>query len=308
MRSIPEAAELIGLTTIERPEDFEANIGRFLAWQRSLPVAESLLELGKPTTGAYSVPPEVQAWFQQSATVAQQIVTVIHESLFSLFGYDRINRWNAGKAYEALLGLLDLTRNIPLAVATTNYDVGAEVGLQAAGRRTDWGEPQHFQDAQPSLAIHGLADGWSAYRTPVLHLHGRVGWYLQEDGSVLSIDPRSIYTATLGQPGLLLPDPDKDYGELPTLNEMWNEFDKLLQGASHTLVMGHSLHDPRLVERLRTARNLAVSVYLPDAGDVDPTEVQRVNDLLPSATVVPMTFGPGLRCQTAGRRAWMEAE
>jgi hypothetical protein len=59
---------VIGLTSIEKPEDFEASIGKFLAWQRSLPVAESLLALGKPTNGAYETPREVAAWFQQSET------------------------------------------------------------------------------------------------------------------------------------------------------------------------------------------------------------------------------------------------
>jgi hypothetical protein len=101
---------------------------------------------------------------------------VIHDSLFSLFGRDRINQYSAGKSFEAFLGLVELGRKDAMAVATTNYDVAAEVGLLAAGRRPDWGEPQHFQDAQPPLAIQGLANGWTSYRDPVLHLHGRVGW------------------------------------------------------------------------------------------------------------------------------------
>jgi hypothetical protein len=135
-------------------------------------------------------PAEVTAWFDRSSSVAERIVNVIHDSLFASFGRERINQVRAGTAYEALLGLLQIERRTPVAVATTNYDVSAEVGLLAAGRRPDWGEPQHFQDAQPPLVVQRLADGWNAYRDPVLHLHGRVGWYLREDGLLMTIDPK----------------------------------------------------------------------------------------------------------------------
>jgi hypothetical protein len=305
MASLHEAAEVIGLTNQQRPEDFEARIGQFLAWQRSLPVAKSLMALGKPNTGVYQVPKDVEEWFQRSDIMATQIVNVIYDSLFSLFGHEQINQWNAGRAYGALIEQLGLARTHQLAVATTNYDVGAEIGLLAAGRRPDWGQPQHFQDAQPPLAIQGLADGWTAYRDPVLHLHGCVGWYLRDDGTLLAIDPKAKFTPSMGQPGLLLPDPNKDYSELPALNDMWAEFDKLIEAASHVLVLGHSLHDPKLVEHLKPARNLAVSVYFSEAHIAPAEEIARVNAIMPSAVVVPLAFGPEPQTQGTELARWV---
>jgi hypothetical protein len=110
----------------------------------------------------------------------------------------------------------------------------------------------------------------------------------------MTADPKAKYAQSLGQPGLLLPDPDKDYSELPALNDMWAEFDTLVQAASHVMVLGHSLHDPRLVQHLHGARNLAVTIYLPPTPATLTAEVERVRSLLPSAVVIPMAFGPEL--------------
>lgn len=295
--SLRDAIDVIDLINIDKPEQFEERIGAFLAWQRSLPVARSLLALGKPES-SYETPKQVDDWFDRSNAVATQVVSVIHDSLFSLFGREQINVWNTGKAYEALFRILEVNRTDAVAVATTNYDVAAELGLLEAGRRPDWGEPQHFQNRQPLLEIRGLVDGWSWYRDPVLHLHGRVGWYLQDDGTLMSTDPNAKYFPHMGQPGLLLPDPNKDYTEIPVLNDMWNEFDKLIAAASHVLVLGHSLHDPRLVEHLQSARNLAVTIYLPPTPTTLTDEVERVRTLIPSASIIPMAFGPELRTQS----------
>jgi hypothetical protein len=143
----------------------------------------------------------------------------------------------------------------------------------------------------------------SPYRVPVLHLHGRVGWYLR-DGSLISVNPDSPYQPGIGQPGLLLPDPGKDYAGLPELAEMWDEFEQLLARVSHVIVIGHSLHDSRLIDYLREARNLAVSVYEEERAGVAAV---RVNELLPSATVVRMAFGPQCAIQAGDLQPWLQA-
>ena len=301
-RGLWNAAETIGLRQLDRPEQFEERIGRFLAWQRSLPIAEALIDLGTPVSGG-PVPGQVQTWFRDAKSIAEQVTIELHGSLFALFGKSRLSDYACRDAYRALLSQLDVSTGTPVGYATTNYDVAGEVAMGMCGRHVDWGEPPGFNVAQAPVRVRGLASVMSPFRVPILHLHGRVGWYLS-DGDLLSVSPDSPYQPGIGQPGLLLPDPDKDYAELPALADMWDELAALIEKVSHVIVIGHSLHDARLVAYLREARNLAVTIY---QGQADTDALDHVLSLLPSAHVVRMAFGPQLSVQAADLQSWLAA-
>jgi hypothetical protein len=301
-RGLYNAAETLGLRQLDSPEQFEERIGRFLAWQRSLTISETLMDLGTPLAGP-PVPGQVTTWFRDAKAMADQITDEIHQSLFALFSKSKLSDYACRDAYQALLSTLDIGQATPIAYATTNYDVAGETWLGMCERHPDWGEPAGFNVAEAPIRVRGLASVMSPYRVPVLHLHGRVGWYLR-DGNLISVNPDSPYQPRIGQPGLLLPDPGKDYAELPALAEMWDEFKQLIARVSHVIVIGHSLHDSRLVGYLREAQNLAVSVYQ----DERAAEAgARVNELLPSATVVPMAFGPQCAMQVGDLEPWLQA-
>ncbi|HXC76152.1 MAG TPA: hypothetical protein VNU19_03795 [Candidatus Acidoferrum sp.] len=303
-RGMSQVGEILGLIHLDRPEQFEERLGRFLAWQRSLPLAEGLIDLGVPLGGS-SVDGRVSTWFRDARMMADQITELLHDSLFSLFGSSRISDYACRDAYQGLFSLLDIGPDTPVAYATTNYDVAGETALAMCGRHPDWGEPHSFNAAQGPIRVRGLASVLSPYRVPVLHLHGRVGWYVDDAGILVSVNPGSPFQAGIGAPGLLLPDPEKNYAELPALVEMWEEFDQLIAAASHTIVIGHSLHDPKLVEHLSRGSNVVVTVYNEGVTGPDQSAMQHTQNLLPSATVVGMRFGPQPSVDTAALRNWL---
>jgi hypothetical protein len=75
------------------------------------------------------------------------------------------------------------------------------------------------------VRVAGLLDGLPRY-TPVLHLHGRVGWFVR-DGSVYEANVRR-YQADFGSPLVMLPDPDKAYDQDGIIIAMWQEFSNAL--------------------------------------------------------------------------------
>src|SRR5262249_45078168 len=103
---------------------------------------------------------------------------------------------------------------------------------------------------------------------PVLHLHGGVGWYLTDKNTVEFQGADQEFNSTLGKPGLLLPDPNKDPRALFGVNELWREFIDAIESSTHILIIGHSLHDRYLVEQINLhgrSHQIGVTVW-----DADP--------------------------------------
>jgi hypothetical protein len=161
-------------------------------------------------------------------------------------------------------------------------------------------------------------DGNHSGKAPVIHLHGAVGWYRQEDGDVFEHHQDQAYNETLGVPLVLYPDPAKDPTSDAVVDALWREFDKALDGATHVLILGHSLHDPALVERLRhlnpAKTRLAVCAhaseeYFAQTGSgkgVGREKRARVQTLLPSATVIPCAFGPEPKLDPELAQRWID--
>jgi len=284
-----------------RGEGFERQLGRFLAWERSLPMTAELSDLGEANTFS-GAPRTFDAWYQNARSNASLINKVIFESLFQCFGLSAISSYAAMKSYQTLMALLRIEdRTNPLTVATTNYDFAAETALQQLGFRPDWGEEPRTQisGGSPPVHLENLASAIALGRTPVLHLHGRVGWYRQPNGQLVSISPDAPYIENYGLPGLLLPDPDKNYGEDEHFRVVWEEFRKAIESAARILVLGHSLNDAGLCKALKPAIGGRLRVTMCVEGDAGQPryeeEAQRIMGLLPDLpkeALINMKFGP----------------
>jgi len=193
--------------------------------------------------------------------------------------------------------------------ATTNYDVSIEVGLRGAGFNPHDGFAQVGWES-PVLSLDDLIDWDNAHasREPVLHLHGAVGWYRQSDGRIVRQFPDQPYNPTLGSPVVLPPDPNKDPVSDSSVALIWDRFRAALRGATHILVVGHSLNDTPLVNVLREASanaHLAVT-HRPD----DDDSSERIYRLFPGDKVraIPMRFGPDLETDADLVNQWLGQE
>ncbi len=85
------------------------------------------------------------------------------------------------------------------------------------------------------------------------------------------------------------------------VSNLWTEFRSALADAEHVLVLGHSLHDPALIQAIRNAKppNLAVTHLNEDGADV-LHERDWIEQKLPSAIQIRMDFGPGLEVEIGG--------
>jgi hypothetical protein len=137
-----------------------------------------------------------------------------------------------------------------------------------------------------------------------------VGWYRDGDGRILALPPRGPFNAIVGEPALLLPQPDKDYAEYEFVQSLWHQFSVAIGQAERILVVGHSLNDLRLVQQLRNASPDKVGVTirhgLPD-DELHEAE-QWVRAQLPGAHVIPMTFGPEPVIDPAAVDAFVEGK
>jgi len=171
-----------------------------------------------------------------------------------------------------------------LIVATTNYDRSAESALASLGLTVDAGFRQ-VPHRTPEFEAGGLV-GERQGTTPVIHLHGAVGWY-ERNGSVGEHPADQPFNSSLGAPVVLYPDPDKDPTSDATVSELWAELEAALVVVDAVLVIGHSLHDPPLVRALRRiARSKPVVISFCDG---DPETVER---LIPASRPVELEFGP----------------
>jgi hypothetical protein len=293
--------EATGLARQLPGPEFELRLGTFLREANAFSQIDRLLG---PSTQFQALPPGVgqqnlEQWQQTTVHHLRAIRTMIHESLFELFGPDRIDSYAASEAYAELLNVIGLGTNDTMVLATTNYDVIGEGVLELLGRRPDWGEPPQAvrRGTEPQVQVDGLLDGLPRY-TPVLHLHGRVGWYRRDDTPGVTSTGATRHQDGFGAPVVVLPDPEKVYEDV-LVASMWREFEHALRRARRVLVLGHSLADAALVEVLSTsvspAGRLAVSVL----GDSqDPSEaaasatptVDLVAERLSGAELLPIRF------------------
>ena len=205
---------------------FEDQLGRFLRSVAAFNTIEPLLEpmTSFPLQGRQMVASgEWAEWHRQTRFHLEQITGVIHESLYGLFGAPTFKFRLAQQAYGALFAELAIGASSRFVYATTNYDTIGEEMIAALGRMPDVGDFQASPfSAERDIRVDRLLDGMPRY-SPVLHLHGRVGWFRRPDGRVVSV-PGHTYNASTGVPIVMLPDLEKDYATDSIINTLWGEF------------------------------------------------------------------------------------
>jgi hypothetical protein len=288
-------------------EEFEAQLGKFLRQVEAFGLIKDLLG---PSVDFQDLGPALQTvrgtgvlenqWHAPTTMHLRSIVNKIRESLYEQFAEKTVDFIRANDAYRALFQLLDLGPGQRLVYATTNYDTIAEAALKEYGRLPDWGQPPgEMNAAEASLVVDGLIDGLPRY-TPVLHLHGRVGWYRREGGRVCSMAVVR-HQEGLGIPIVMLPDPDKVYDADDVINSLWDQFQRALRRAKRVFVLGHSLNDRfllrALTENVQPFDRIAVSVLSDGAGPGGLSEfalpvIDKVRIHFGEAVaIIPMVFG-----------------
>lgn len=261
--------------------EFEENLGLLLRWDQVRELEERFANLGGPQAGS-----PMQGVADARANTERRmgmIMRTINESLYEQFGQHRIDDDRAEHAYRGLLS--QLGAKAELIVATTNYDRSAESALDALGYEVDAGFRSRLHRT-PRLEPAGLVEGRGS-KTPVIHLHGAVGWYEQK-GSVGEHPADQPFNPSLGSPVVLYPDPDKDPTSDATVSELWAEFDTAIEAADGIVVIGHSLHDPPLVRALRrVARSKPVVISYCEDADPNWGESQ-----VPGSQALRLEFGP----------------
>ncbi|MEO7723036.1 MAG: SIR2 family protein [Pseudolysinimonas sp.] len=254
----------------------------------------------------------------------------IWESLWENFGRNRIDTQKADRAYGALHSLIRESRegDMPcyIAHATTNFDTAIEVAIEESdypntellngfANTSGYGR----QRWSPNLLTTARTD--SDGRIPVVHLHGAVGWYYDPaNKNLIQRRPTDDGYDDRMTPALLLPDDTKRPDAFPgPLFEVWEQFIILLQQATHVFMIGHSLHDAHLVKAISEAGKPTAVMSLGKATIVtpndapsplplghpsrlprpmqwellDPKESDRIERLIPGASVIPGQFGEG---------------
>jgi hypothetical protein len=291
-----------GLSTNLAGPEFELRLGRFLRAAAAFKASEQIV---RPSVQFQSWQwqlndEQLASWHMSVCHHLDSITSLIHETLYEEFGPLAIDSYVAKPAYEWLFDQMQLNRSTStVVVATTNYDVIAETVLEIMGRQPDFGaQGSGITGEPPALGARGLLDGMPRY-TPVLHLHGRVGWYERENDV-----PRSTVAQThqagYGAPVVVLPDPEKQY-ETPLLNDLWHEFEEALTRAKKVFVMGHSLCDEALVDAIAAnvahPRRVAVG-WLSQPGnpnefhrDIPESDREALQAKLPGVHFIPFNFG-----------------
>lgn len=261
--------------------EFEENLGLLLRWEQVRHLEKRFQDLGGPNAGSH-VDRVVHARTNMDGRM-KVVMQTVNTTLYEQFGQRRVNDDRARTAYGGLMRELD---DPGLILATTNYDRAGETALETLGYEVDSGfriSPNRTPTLEPTELIEGRGS-----KTPVIHLHGAVGWYERDDGSVGDYHADLPYNPSLGTPVVLYPDPAKDPTNDATVSRLWTEFNTALEVADSILVIGHSLHDPALVRKLRDiseSKPIAISYF---EGD-DPG---RIVGEVPGAVPVEMNFGP----------------
>jgi SIR2-like domain len=303
-------ADAAGLRPAMSAEDFERAIGALLRWDETRELRDQFRGLAAPT------PAQHHTWAregkQREVDRMALILDAINRTLYRLFRADRIDDAKATRAYAELLAALNHPKR--LTVVTTNYDSSAERALRRLGRRPETGFDRPPGGDGNSFDVAKLVEradlDTDRGLTPVLHIHGAVGWY-ERDGQVWEHPPTADYDPSLGHPVVLYPDPDKD----PTSNEnvaaIWTEFRAAVAAADYVVVVGHSLRDKPLTKVLREIRDKPMVVGVcPEPGRYEaPAEAERVRQLVGgnNVGVIPLRFGPPEVAKLDRLHTWAES-
>jgi len=287
--------EAVGLKHGMTGQDFESTLGDFLRAVAAFSQIGQLLESSASFPGMPSnlMSRTIVEWHQQAGFQFDRITNLIQETLFEQFNLERLAPTPAIRAYGDLFRQLGVTPQTSMVYATTNYDSLGEHALLGLGRRPDCGELLVIRGSpDPPLDVGNLLAGMPRY-TPVLHLHGKVGWYLRKDDGQVHATNTSRHDPNFGVPIVMLPDPSKAY-DIEVVATLWLQFVSSLSRARRVLVLGHSLADTVLIKALRDyispPSRLAVTVFGDNVDDTNPV-VNRVREQLPGAVLVPMRFG-----------------
>jgi hypothetical protein len=311
--------EATGLRKGMAGEKFEARLGKFLQDAEAFRRTSDLLgpsvrfqDFGAGTQ-VMQAGGVMEEWHRQAVHHFDQVTGLIRESLYELFADAAVDLDAAAAAYQGLFGALGLGPDSRLVYATTNYDTVGEHALRRAGALPDWGQPPSLErDGEARVVVEGLLAGLPRY-VPVLHLHGRVGWY-RRDGRVFAANVIK-HQEGFGIPVVMLPDPQKVYDQDDIIIALWREFSTALARAKRVFVLGHSLNDQymlrALIQNVQPLDRIAVSVLGDDQNPPQPHPsagpvMAKINQNLGNAAIIPMRFGTGADEGSAGIRAWTE--
>ena len=280
---------------------FEQRLGHFLRIATALEQIEQVL---KPSLEFQGPPPGItedglRTWRSITHHHVLEIAHLIRDSLYENFSPDQMDLDAATGAYRTLFEQLGITRTESLVYATTNYDVVGEYSIEKIGGLPDSGDTHGIANRVESrLQVDLLLDGMPRY-VPILHLHGRIGWYQKQDGYPYSGDINS-HNRDSGVPILMLPDPDKEYDTDPNIVSLWSQFEDALSRAKRVFILGHSLHDRPLLDALKRnvspGERVAVGILgtVEEQGIIHPDTRGDLSVILagdlPSAAMIPIHF------------------
>jgi hypothetical protein len=274
--------------------DFEAALGVFLRRADAFAQVKDIVPLTINVAGGPG--PAIQTWYDEVRNRFRLINEAIVDSLIQEFNYSRL-AWQEGtEAYRTLFQTLGTPAFGRLVYATTNFDSLGEMALQQLGAMVDTGEPSRQPVGQANgLNIARMLEGLPR-TTPVLHLHGKAGWYRKE-GLVEVVDTTRHHESH-GTPVVMLPDPNKTYAGDDVLTLLWAQFEEALRDARRVLVLGHSLNDVQLVKALKEQipdqRHLAIT-FFGDESTVDNDQLERLKSVFGTdPSYYPIRFGPKL--------------
>jgi hypothetical protein len=286
---------------------FEECLGRFLTARLAFAHVAGLVrksaDLYYPQHEILSNEGVLDSWYRTVDGNLVQIESTIQKSLYELYAAPEFDLARAADAYRELLATLSVPeRSSKWVYVTTNYDPIGEMALEHAGYPVEWGERQQARGGDRLIDVEGLVKviGRSV---PVLHLHGRVGWYRRTDAigaAEAYAAPVTTHDPAHGTPIVMLPNPEKPYESDEIILSLWRQFEEVLGRARRVFVLGHSLHDARLVQALAThvkpIVRLAVTVFGHAHDPSKPFErndpvLQIVAERLPGAKVIPIRFG-----------------
>jgi hypothetical protein len=302
MQSDSNYLTLTGLSESLSGPQFEEVLGDYLHKVQAFDAIEDFVGLTVPFVNL--TPPlsreSLTQWHGTVQFKLKMVNNLIHESLYEQFGQARDLRAATSAYSELFEALRVLSETASIVVATTNYDPIAEEVLAMQGRLPDWGQPPMVHPVTDApLDVKNLVSGRSRF-TPVLHLHGRIGWYIRQDDKPYGLATEK-HSEQFGTPIVILPDPQKDYGADALINALWREFEVALGRAKRVFILGHSLNDVplrrALIANVKPMERIGVAVYSEDGNEPHEStaETQRIiTEELVGATTVPMRFGSAL--------------
>lgn len=244
-------ASALGLHPDMDGYEFEATLGAAAAFFASLEEIDRFADLGASNDRLRS--PDVgsaRTWLSQVGIRRGRVYAALNKSLWDEFGLKNVDGEAARLAYGDLLSSVGVGHGGPtrLTSATTNYDRVQELAYGLLDLAVD----DLARDETPlgsKWVEPGDAVLWSDGGAVVhLHLHGAVGWY--RVGDRVRVDPADRRFDEREEPAVLYPDPAKDPGTDAIFTPIWGLLRRALGSATHVLVLGHSLHDPALLEAL----------------------------------------------------------